>query len=834
MRQGSPRFNQYKSAPHWQNGSPTQQPITVNNDIYLRSSATSTDTYHSKDRHRHPSNSQEISLPGGRTIINNSIFVDISSSSDSEAEDAGWGSNKKSGGQQREQKTRDNYNSQDAIRVLVNPQSPQDVSLSADAGITDDFEEPLEEYSRLWRLGQFEAARTLFDQCLLDLIENPYVLEQHGQCLLEMSDYNTLAQLAKEFPPRPAEGAVQTSWYLLLRRAEVSCELDFPTVSKSQSPDVLSLLRKHWPKLDSTEVLKNAIYLDDNSLMSMSAQDLNGLYLHLKAEERIWEFRDLFHECLAAYGLKEIFRMMFGERDEKGSRWEVDIVQTICDDWSAAVEDEAVSFAFLDIFTTIALASMAQPDNSRTASRYFEVARQYAADIAARDPQNLKSRPYLRWAIAKVQIQQYTSAKPVGLAALRNRLRLLPGKVRISRRVFPHQNIPMYAPVEDESPEWRPNPTPDTEENSVVIRMVLKTAQEIGDTELQAACIQELIYISSAPEELLDELSSLWKSVGNLRRHNQTHLYRYLCIPASPPEPREKLRQDILLSGEFSSAGFSQYAQYMVLRALSSRLHAKSAYSKRARSLQQALDEDDSSMSAAQSAKPGPQGRYKETESSGQLRHDSTRSYSAAPRRQESRQIAGTKSESYYTDRRISREFNSRYDKKASGQGKSHNARTVGDKGTRSNRDPANPTFADLPRPRSEIIPASVVNLAQASDSLKAGGNETVGRDGRGKVPDKFERGVRDMVEWDVQEVAEQDVREIAERDRGNKGMNPTESRFSRVDSHDDNESVEGGEDRGRTRTEDRAVDRAVEDGDDGGGGGVALTGQQEGKDKKQ
>ncbi|KAF0318438.1 hypothetical protein GQ607_014356 [Colletotrichum asianum] len=769
IRHGSRRFNQYKSVPHWQNGSPTQQHITVNNDIYLRPSATSTDTYHSKDRHRHPSNSQEISLPGGRTIINNSIFVDISSSSDSEAEDAGWRSNRKGGGQQREQKTRDNYNSQDAIRVLVNPQSPQDVSLSADAGITDDFEEPLEEYSRLWRLGQFEAARTLFDQCLLDLIENPYVLEQHGQCLLEMSDYNTLAQLAKEFPPRPAEGAVQTSWYLLLRRAEVSCELDFPTVSKSQSPDILSLLRKHWPKLDSTEA------------------NLNGLYLHLKAEERIWEFRDLFHECLAAYGLKEIFRMMFGEKDEKGSRWEVDIVQTICDDWSAAVEDEAVSFAFLDIFTTIALASMAQPDNSRTASRYFEVARQYAADIAARDPQNLKSRPYLRWAIAKVQIQQYTSAKPVGLAALRNRLH--------------------------------------TEENSVVIRMVLKTAQEICDTELQAACIQELIYISPAPEELLDELSSLWKSVGNLRRHNQTHLYRYLCIPASPPEPREKLRQDILLSGEFSSAGFSQYAQYMVLRALSSRLHEKSAYSKRARSLQQALDEDDSNMSAEQSAKPGPQGRYKETESSGQLRHDSARSYSAAPRRQESRQIAGTKSESYYTDRRISREFN------------------IGDKGTRSNRDPANPTFADLPRPRSEIIPASVVNLAQASDSSKAGGNETVGRDGRGKVPDKFERGVRDMVEWDVQEVAEQDVREIAERDvreiaerdRGNKGMKPMESRLSRVDSHDDNESVEGGEDRGRTRTgEDRAVDRAVEDGDDGGGGGVPLTGQQEGKDKKQ
>ncbi|KAL3303969.1 tetratricopeptide repeat domain-containing protein [Colletotrichum asianum] len=719
IRHGSRRFNQYKSVPHWQNGSPTQQHITVNNDIYLRPSATSTDTYHSKDRHRHPSNSQEISLPGGRTIINNSIFVDISSSSDSEAEDAGWRSNRKGGGQQREQKTRDNYNSQDAIRVLVNPQSPQDVSLSADAGITDDFEEPLEEYSRLWRLGQFEAARTLFDQCLLDLIENPYVLEQHGQCLLEMLDYNTLAQLAKEFPPRPAEGAVQTSWYLLLRRAEVSCELDFPTV----------------------QVLKNAIYLDDNSLMSMSAQDLNGLYLHLKAEERIWEFRDLFHECLAAYGLKEIFRMMFGEKDEKGSRWEVDIVQTICDDWSAAVEDEAVSFAFLDIFTTIALASMAQPDNSRTASRYFE----------------------------------YTSAKPVGLAALRNRLRMLPGKVRISRRVFPHQNIPMYAPVEDESPEWRPNSTPDTEENSVVIRMVLKTAQKICDTELQAACIQELIYISPAPEELLDELSSLWKSVGNLRRHNQTHLYRYLCIPASPPEPREKLRQDILLSGEFSSAGFSQYAQYMVLRALSSRLHEKSAYSKRARSLQQALDEDDSNMSAEQSAKPGPQGRYKETESSGQLRHDSARSYSAAPRRQESRQIAGTKSESYYTDRRISREFNSRYDKKASGQEKSHNARTVGDKGTRSNRDPANPTFADLPRPRSEIIPASVVNLAQASDSSKAGGNETVGRDGH------------------------------------------------------------GGEDRGRTRTgEDRAVDRAVEDGDDGGGGGVPLTGQQEGKDKKQ
>ncbi|KAH0430918.1 hypothetical protein CcaCcLH18_07476 [Colletotrichum camelliae] len=249
--------------------------------------------------------------------------------------------------------------------------------------------------------------------------------------------------------------------------------------------------------------------------MARTAQDLNDLYLHLKTEEKIWEFRDLFHECLAAYGLTEIFRMMFGERDEKGSKLEVDIVQAICDDWSAGVEDEAVSFAFLDIITTITLASMAQPDNSLTASRYFEIAR----------------------------------AKPVGLAALRNRLRLLPGKVRYSRRVFPHQNLPMYAPVEDESPGWRPDPKPATEENSAVIRMILKTAQEIGDTELQAACIQELIYISSAPEELLDELGNLWKSVGNLRRHNRTHLYRYLCAPASPPEPREKLRQDILLSG---------------------------------------------------------------------------------------------------------------------------------------------------------------------------------------------------------------------------------------------------------------------------------------------
>ncbi|KAG7044504.1 tetratricopeptide repeat domain-containing protein [Colletotrichum scovillei] len=761
---------------------PLTQPFMLQNNIYIRDHASAAKSHSLKESARHRS-----SYDG--TFANN-IYVDVPSSSDSENDDYHSfdltlkGHDTRVGGSGYRLNGSRNSSSQDDIRVLVNPKSPQDVSLRTETAITEDFEEQLEEFSRLWRLGKFQEATTLFDECLKDLVDNPYILEQYGQCLLEKSDYLTLSQLAREFPPEPAEGTVQTSWYLLLQRAKASSELDFPTLSAIEKPGILQLLRKNWPKLDSTEirVLKNAIYLDDSSLASMSAQDLHQVYLYLKIEGRIWEFRDIFQECLASYGLKDMIRMMFGGKDDRGSKRQADIVQTIVDDWDTPMEDEAVSFALLDIFTTLVLASMAQFDSSRTAIKYFGVAQKHAAHILAQDPQNLKSRPYLRWAVAKVLIGQYTSEKPIGLAALTHRLHRLPGKLRISKRVFPHQNIPIYAPIEDESLDWRPSPTTDSEEDTIVIQTVLKTAENLGDTELQAACIQELIYLSSDPLELLKSLSGIWQKGGNLRRYKQTLLYRYLCVPETPPEIRETLRHEILLSGDFSSAGFSQYSQYMVLRALSSRINEKEAYLKHAQNLQKMLD-GDGSASQRMHDTIAPYTSYPKS--------SYTQRYDSNTRSRQNKQTYVPPFSYVSIDRTTTRERNNKNREEASEQVETGKLKSRAGGGDQRKQPLANPTFGDLPRPRSEMIPSEGTNKAHQLDVPGMGDTVDVVREE--KVP---ERGPFENDE------AEKPADQTKPRDK---------SKHTRVDSEDEIIEIR--------REEDHETEQALRDGDDGGGG---------------
>ncbi|PHH89870.1 hypothetical protein CDD83_5075 [Cordyceps sp. RAO-2017] len=111
----------------------------------------------------------------------------------------------------------------------MNPQAPQDMTLHMSLDVTDDLDGLLEEYSKLWRLGHFDSAQALFKDRLEHFLDNSYVLTQHGQCLLQAKAFTQLAELAARFSPNPlSDGdALQLSWNLILRRAEMESNLDF-------------------------------------------------------------------------------------------------------------------------------------------------------------------------------------------------------------------------------------------------------------------------------------------------------------------------------------------------------------------------------------------------------------------------------------------------------------------------------------------------------------------------------------------------------------------------------------------------------------------------------
>lgn len=139
------------------------------------------------------------------------------------------------------------------VDVHVDPKTRRDVTLHLDMGVTEDLEEELEHFSKLRRIGHFNAAKGYFEEHLESFIDNAYVLDQYGQFLLEILDIHTLIKLAREYPPRDVEKAASANWFLVCERALQLNDETVLQVDRQKTPNLRRLL-KSWPKLDSTEV----------------------------------------------------------------------------------------------------------------------------------------------------------------------------------------------------------------------------------------------------------------------------------------------------------------------------------------------------------------------------------------------------------------------------------------------------------------------------------------------------------------------------------------------------------------------------------------------------
>ncbi|KAH9242628.1 hypothetical protein K456DRAFT_28039 [Colletotrichum gloeosporioides 23] len=180
------------------------------------------------------------------------------------------------------------------------------------------------------------------------------------------------------------------------------------------------------------------------------------------------------------------------------------------------------------------------------ASTYLKVAQHYAAEVRNQNPANLKSRPYLQWVLAKFRLQQ--SKKPAaGHLALLEHLRKLPGETIWRYGMFPFRHLTVYVPRADEAPDWKLESFVSEEEHEAT-RMVHRVATELGDIQLQAACLQLMIYSASDPNDHLDALGNLWLSVGNHDGYIRSKLYCYILKGSAAA--RKKLFHEILCARE--------------------------------------------------------------------------------------------------------------------------------------------------------------------------------------------------------------------------------------------------------------------------------------------
>ncbi|KAL3297857.1 tetratricopeptide repeat domain-containing protein, partial [Colletotrichum asianum] len=310
----------------------------------------------------------------------------------------------------------------DAINVTVKPEACQDITRHLELDVTDDPEQALEEFSKLRRLGHFNEALKLFKDRLDHLLDNAYVRVQYGHCLLDMMDIHGLSKLAG---------------------------------------------------------------LGTGRFFYITSREIHEIYLHLKTENRIWDFKDLCHGVLS----KQIelchwqdpspinFQFpayILGSFDTNNTD---DVIRAIQRDWNV-VGEPISSLVLLEIFTICSMTALQHSEYSlsysveslRLATSYFAAAKSVAVEVYNQSPSSLVSRPYLEWVIAKVRLQD-SYGTPVGERALLKHLFKCEGTVVVPLCIGSYRSsrgLISYNPAGNESPDWQPEGLPSKGPNKTI------------------------------------------------------------------------------------------------------------------------------------------------------------------------------------------------------------------------------------------------------------------------------------------------------------------------------------------------------------------------------
>ncbi|KAK4164358.1 hypothetical protein QBC43DRAFT_185113, partial [Cladorrhinum sp. PSN259] len=464
----------------------------------------------------------------------------------------------------------------------VKPHAPQDITVHMSLPVQDDLEETLEEYSRLRRFGHFRDAIELFEKELEHFLDNRYVLFQYCLCLLEAGEYGRLAGLTPKILARPmnAYDLLDVAIRLLLCKAELDSVEPETLLSASQGAE--EMVRSSWPTIDSTEarVLSWIVYKAFSSYDGLS--DWKVMYNHLVDKGMIWEFRDIIQELIQHYNIVHVLNKFVGSSTvvTPTATTMMSPLDRLREHWDTDATDDSTSLALLDIFTSLALMYKEDAEQDENATKCMNLATEYAMRLVGQDENYTLSRPYLRWTVARLLVKERYPNKFDDSILFTGWQR---GTVKVPRFSFPIQSLPIYVPIENDVPEWQPRPSSD-QTGAAVIRTVLGAAEELGDVEMQAACLRELMYRGDEPpRQIIKKLKRVWQSSGNMQMIRILHLFRYML--AHTPAARKQLRRDILTDGEIWRNRSLHVAQKMILAALSTDVMEKAHYRYQASSI---------------------------------------------------------------------------------------------------------------------------------------------------------------------------------------------------------------------------------------------------------
>ncbi|RWA11544.1 hypothetical protein EKO27_g3585 [Xylaria grammica] len=455
----------------------------------------------------------------------------------------------------------------DDVDGILTPNSG-DLTVHLTMDLEEDLEDRLDELSRLSRLGHFSSAKEFFQEHLYHHIDNPYVLVQYADLLLRQGDLKGVT-LLKDDAMYKREGEQSDSEELRVLR--VNWEL-LQILAKSYTLDALSGAPGVFEEavnvltvvsrddtldspISSTEVVILALTLQLTSRPALNSKwlrygskalstistSLRRLYQTLLRQGRIWDFHDFVILMPTMEDIKALTYDIF-------TKDLIPSLGVLITDWLDSVHgyDASTTLALLSMMTHIMLKPVEASE--KECIDILKLCLPLAKSVVENDPSSLKSRPFLRLLLAKSRFAETAS---------REAMNTLTASLQSAQGIFYHFDIaslPIYVPSGDEAPQWTATDQPSELKDPV--RLVLRSAIELGDLETEVLARQELIRLSNDPREDFDALCTLQSSrQGDLNGYGLSLASKYLV--SSTKEAKEELA--ILISRLLSKVASTDY-----------------------------------------------------------------------------------------------------------------------------------------------------------------------------------------------------------------------------------------------------------------------------------
>lgn len=257
----------------------------------------------------------------------------------------------------------------------------------------------------------------------------------------------------------------------------------------------------------------------------------NQLYHRLLGENRIWDLRDLLVAGASFFSTAFLSQCLNVKSFSKA-------LDQLFEDWIQPEYDESTAFALLDLFTSMLLDNPSSVKDDPKPSLLLEYSKSLVESIQAHDPQNMKSRPFIQWIIAKsISEMGDIPERPDGL-----RLRDFSGTIILPGRGI---HLPVYIPAKPwDKPHWDMFSVRSSPQQRQSLHVALQAARYLGDYRLQVICLKLLILHTQEPKVLVDSLASLQLEQGDNEGFLETCLSKYLTLSGDNESARADLVSD--------------------------------------------------------------------------------------------------------------------------------------------------------------------------------------------------------------------------------------------------------------------------------------------------